>query len=380
MAASRVAAEAAGGLLDVIGPAVAVPPAGSAGAGGIGVPARRGWGCSHGGQANPRWARARRRDACQTPAMADLTDAEAPCPGRRRRGVGRRPALPHGRGPLDRRQSCRVRGPAPAGRVAHGTRPAPSTPGRLTSLPRQRSNPTLPGRRSCGRRPGASSARCRRPRTASRRWSSPATRTSSRPATSHLWAGDPFVPRLGGGAIHARGACDMKAGVIASLAALAAVRTAGVRLVRPVALHGVVGEEDGGLGAWATLRRGHLGDVCVIPEPTAGAVVTANAGALTFRLEVTGHAAHAAMRDRGVSAVELFAAVHAGTAGVRGRTAAGRRPALRGGPLPRRPLDRACQAGDWAPVRCPTGWSPRDGTAFGWASRSRRRSGRSRPG
>ena len=104
----------------------------------------------------------------------------------------------------------------------------------------------------------------------------------------------------------------MKAGVVASLAALAAVRTAGVRLVRPVALHGVVGEEDGGLGAWATLRRGHLGDVCVIPEPTAGAVVTANAGALTFRLEVTGHAAHAAMRDRGVSAVELFAAVHAG--------------------------------------------------------------------
>ena len=53
-----------------------------------------------------------------------------------------------------------------------------------------------------------------------------------------------------------------------------------------MALHGVIGEEDGGLGAWATLRRGHLGDVCVIPEPTAQAVVTANAGALTFRLEV----------------------------------------------------------------------------------------------
>ncbi|TFV90624.1 ArgE/DapE family deacylase [Blastococcus sp. CT_GayMR16] len=127
-----------------------------------------------------------------------------------------------------------------------------------------------------------------------------------------LWAGDPFVPRLGDGAIHARGACDMKAGVVSSLAAVAAVRTAGVRLVRPVALHGVIGEEDGGLGAWATLRRGHLGDVCVIPEPTAQAVVTANAGALTFTLEVTGHAAHAAHRDRGVSAVELFAVVHAG--------------------------------------------------------------------
>jgi acetylornithine deacetylase len=36
-------------------------------------------------------------------------------------------------------------------------------------------------------------------------------------------------------------------------------------------VHSVIGEEDGGLGAWATLRRGHRGDVCVIPEPTAGA-------------------------------------------------------------------------------------------------------------
>ena len=132
------------------------------------------------------------------------------------------------------------------------------------------------------------------------------------PGDRALWPGDPFEPRVADGAVHGRGSCDMKAGVVAALAALAAVRTAGVRLARPVAVHAVVGEEDGGLGAWATLQRGHRGEVCVIPEPTAGAVVTANAGALTFRLEVEGHAAHAAMRDRGVSAVEKFALVHAG--------------------------------------------------------------------
>jgi acetylornithine deacetylase len=132
------------------------------------------------------------------------------------------------------------------------------------------------------------------------------------PGDRSLWPADPFVPWLADGALHGRGACDMKAGVVASLAALAAVRTAGVRLVRPVALHGVIGEEDGGLGAWATLQRGHHGDVCVIPEPTAQAVVTANAGALTFRLEVAGRAAHAAIRDQGVSAVEVFADLHAG--------------------------------------------------------------------
>jgi acetylornithine deacetylase len=49
----------------------------------------------------------------------------------------------------------------------------------------------------------------------------------------------------------------------------------------------------------------------VIAEPTAGSIVTKNAGALTFRLEVPGRAAHGAMRDQGVSAVERFAELHA---------------------------------------------------------------------
>jgi acetylornithine deacetylase len=140
----------------------------------------------------------------------------------------------------------------------------------------------------------------------------------------------------------------MKAGVIAALAALAAVRTAGVRLLRPVALHGVIGEEDGGLGAWAALRRGHLGDVCVIPEPTAQAVVTANAGALTFRLEVTGRAAHAAMREQGVSAVELFAHVHAGLQEFEVARQRGADPRFGPMPFPYGISIGRVQAGDWA--------------------------------
>ncbi|KQS60427.1 peptidase M20 [Geodermatophilus sp. Leaf369] len=126
-----------------------------------------------------------------------------------------------------------------------------------------------------------------------------------------LWSGDPFAPRLVDGVLHGRGTCDMKGGLVAALAAARAVHTAGVQLVRPLAVHSVVGEEDGGLGAWAALNRGHRGAACVIPEPTAGAVMTASAGALTFRLTVTGLAAHGAMRDAGVSAVELFGLVHA---------------------------------------------------------------------
>ncbi|WNV76299.1 ArgE/DapE family deacylase [Geodermatophilus sp. DSM 44513] len=168
------------------------------------------------------------------------------------------------------------------------------------------------------------------------------------PGDRALWPGDPFDPRLAGGAVHGRGACDMKAGVAAVLTALAAVRTAGVRLARPVAVHAVVGEEDGGLGAWATLRRGHRGEVCVIPEPTAGAVVTAAAGALTFRLEVTGLAAHAAHRDRGVSAVELFATVHAGLRAFEAERQVGADPRFGGAPYPYGISVGRVVAGDWA--------------------------------
>ncbi|MGY1673736.1 ArgE/DapE family deacylase [Geodermatophilus sp. SYSU D00710] len=163
-----------------------------------------------------------------------------------------------------------------------------------------------------------------------------------------LWAGDPFTPRLDGGAVHGRGACDMKGGLAAALAALAAVRAAGVRLRRPMALHSVVGEEDGGLGAWATLARGHRGDACVIPEPTDGAVVTAAAGALTFRLEVTGAAAHAAMRDRGVSAVELFAQLHADLRDLEAERQRGADPRFAGERYPFGLSIGTVHAGDWA--------------------------------
>jgi acetylornithine deacetylase len=73
----------------------------------------------------------------------------------------------------------------------------------------------------------------------------------------------------------------------------------------------VIGEEDGGLGGFATLRRGHIGEAAVITEPTSGQIITATAGALTFRIEVAGRSAHGSMRARGVSAFEAFLPIHA---------------------------------------------------------------------
>ena len=126
------------------------------------------------------------------------------------------------------------------------------------------------------------------------------------------WGGsDPFSAEIRDNALYGRGACDMKAGVAANLAVLRTIRDAGIRLERPLAVHSVIGEEDGGLGAFATLRRGHRGDACVITEPTSAQMVTATAGALTFRIEVIGRSAHGSMRREGVSAFEAFLPIHA---------------------------------------------------------------------
>jgi acetylornithine deacetylase len=163
-----------------------------------------------------------------------------------------------------------------------------------------------------------------------------------------LWPADPYTPRVTGGLLHGRGACDMKGGVVAALGAVRAVQTAGVRLVRPLAVHSVVGEEDGGLGAWATLTRGHRGAACVIPEPTAGTVMTASAGALTFRLTVIGLAAHGAMRDAGVSAITLFEHVHAALREFEAQRQTGTAGRFVGTALPYGISIGLLRAGDWA--------------------------------
>ncbi len=140
----------------------------------------------------------------------------------------------------------------------------------------------------------------------------------------------------------------MKAGVAANLAVAQALHRSGVRLERRLALHSVVSEEDGGLGAFATLRRGHAGEVAVITEPTSGRVVTANAGALTFRLEVPGRAAHGSTRLEGVSAIDAFFPVHVALRDLEARRNVDIDPLFSNTPLPYGISVGTVQAGSWA--------------------------------
>ena len=165
------------------------------------------------------------------------------------------------------------------------------------------------------------------------------------PGDLEAWTdADPWLVREDGDRWFGRGVCDMKGGVVAIIAAARAVSH--LELTRPFAVHSVIGEEDGGIGTFATLRRGHTGEACVIAEPTAGQIVAANAGSLTFRIEVPGRATHGSMRATGHSAISGFELVHRALAELEDvRNAA---PPAPFGVLPWPISVGIVQAGDWA--------------------------------
>ena len=164
------------------------------------------------------------------------------------------------------------------------------------------------------------------------------------------WTSDPFAATVTDGRLTGRGSADMKAGVAAILAAVRAVRTrlGALDTVPTFAVHLVVGEEDGGLGAFATLQRGHRGRACVILEPTGLDLITANAGALTFTLEVPGLATHGSTPYAGSSAIDSYLGVHAAITELQARRNAHPEPLLRDLPVPYPISVGRLRAGEWS--------------------------------
>ncbi len=115
---------------------------------------------------------------------------------------------------------------------------------------------------------------------------------------------DLFTPRVGGGTIFGRGACDAKGQIVTLLLALTALQKLGVRLKGDVEAQFVVEEEAGGNGTLALLAAGSRADAAVVLEPTGLGVRPANRGAAWFRLGVTGQSVHMGRYNEGVSAFE----------------------------------------------------------------------------
>jgi acetylornithine deacetylase len=129
------------------------------------------------------------------------------------------------------------------------------------------------------------------------------------PAAAELWTSPPYEPRREGDWLYGRGAGDMKAGLVAMVGAVRALREAGVQLGGDVHLQSVVEEECTGNGALQCLIDGARADACVLTEPHPDHLTIAQVGVLWFHVEVTGEPVHAAYAGTGHNAIEAATAV-----------------------------------------------------------------------
>lgn len=110
----------------------------------------------------------------------------------------------------------------------------------------------------------------------------------------------PFEPRREGSRVYGRGSYDMKGGVAAVMAALAALAEEDLEGRVLAAL--VVDEEHSSLGADDFVSR-HSGDACIVTEPTEGRLILTHKGFVWAELVTLGQAAHGSRWDLGVSAI-----------------------------------------------------------------------------
>jgi acetylornithine deacetylase len=129
-----------------------------------------------------------------------------------------------------------------------------------------------------------------------------------------LWSRPPFAPHVENGWLYGRGSGDMKAGLIAGLAAFDALDRLGYRPAADVYLQSVIEEECTGNGALACLQRGYRAEAALIPEPAENGYDCAQLGVMWFQVKVRGRPTHVGHAGRGVNAIEscfpIVAALH----------------------------------------------------------------------
>src|SRR4051794_36601086 len=171
------------------------------------------------------------------------------------------------------------------------------------------------------------------------------------PGDPATWTSDPWAAEIRDGRLYGRGACDMKGGVAAILAAVRAITASGSaeRLDGELLVALVPGEEDGGQGTLAAIRAGATGDLAIITEPSNLDIVVAHAGAITFRLTVPGRAAHASQRREGVSALDnLFTVLRGLEADETARNASETDPLMTAIGMPYPTIVGIVSGGEWA--------------------------------
>lgn len=121
-----------------------------------------------------------------------------------------------------------------------------------------------------------------------------------------MWDTPPYRPQVIDGWLHGRGAADMKAGTMAALFAVDAIRAAGYTLKGRVHFQSVIEEESTGVGALSALQRGYRADCAVLPEPSGQCLSDVCLGVIWFRLKVRGRPTHVSHAGEGFNAIKAM--------------------------------------------------------------------------
>ena len=113
----------------------------------------------------------------------------------------------------------------------------------------------------------------------------------------------PFEGRIDNGRLYGRGACDIKGGMAAMLAAFARVVRERPPSACPVTMACVVDEEFTFRGITELVSRGVRADLAVVAEPTRLAIVNAHKGAIRWRVETRGRSCHSSNPEQGINAI-----------------------------------------------------------------------------
>lgn len=117
------------------------------------------------------------------------------------------------------------------------------------------------------------------------------------------WTHEPLGATVEAGRLIGRGSADMKGGLAAAAAAMAALARTGAAHRGPVTLAAVVDEEEHGLGVRRFLERRPSARLALVPEPTELQPIVACRGNCYVEIEVRGRAAHAGSPDQGRNAI-----------------------------------------------------------------------------
>jgi acetylornithine deacetylase len=142
----------------------------------------------------------------------------------------------------------------------------------------------------------------------------------------------PFGARIENGRLYGRGACDIKGGMAAMLAAFARVVRDQPRGAGSLLMACTVDEEHTFRGVTKLVERGVQADMAVAAEPTRLQIVRAHKGVVRWQVATSGRSCHSSSPEQGVNAIYRMGRLLAGIEQYAERLRASRTDPLLGPP------------------------------------------------